>query len=278
MPEAVIASYNVHGGVDGWGRPFDVLAVCRSLDADVLVLQESWAPEDGVALHDAVAGAMGYSAVRFEPLSPGRITVPPTDPGPRWGPPVRARSGYGMRLVRYRAGLTATRVTPPAPDGRVQRGEWGVALLSRLPVLSTDVIELDTLPSDPARRAAIVADVAVGAERLVLRVAGTHLAHITQGSPGHLGVLRRRLVPDAHSDGPSRFVLTGDMNMWGPPLVLQLPGWSRAVRGRTWPTWAPTPFAQADHVLVRGDVRVRRGTVVRAGRSDHLPVRAELAL
>ena len=43
MPDLTIASYNIH-----WGRgpkrrghpPFDVVAACRRLDADVLVLQE----------------------------------------------------------------------------------------------------------------------------------------------------------------------------------------------------------------------------------------------
>ena len=35
--EFVAASFNVHAGIDGWGRPHDVLGLCRRLDADVLV-------------------------------------------------------------------------------------------------------------------------------------------------------------------------------------------------------------------------------------------------
>ena len=272
-----MATYNVHGGVDGWGRPFDVTAVCGALDADVLVLQESWAPEEGPALHDLVAGALGYPTVHFLPLALGRITLPPEDPGPRWGAPVHVRSGYGMRLERYRSGLTSTRTTPDPPRGPSGRGAWGVALLARVPVIDLEIVELTELASDPARRGVIVADVAVGPGGDLLRVAGTHLAHITQGSPGHLAVLRRRLTaPSAHGDVPSRTVFTGDMNMWGPPLVALLPGWRRAVRGCTWPSWARRPFAQADHVLVTGAVGAADGEVVHEGRSDHYPVRARL--
>jgi endonuclease/exonuclease/phosphatase family metal-dependent hydrolase len=71
-------------------------------------------------------------------------------------------------------------------------------------------------------------------------------------------------------------VLVGDMNMWGPPLVMLLPGWSRAVRGRSWPAWRP--LFQIDHVLVTAPVRVLEGSVVRIEGSDHLPVRARLAV
>jgi endonuclease/exonuclease/phosphatase family metal-dependent hydrolase len=65
------------------------------------------------------------------------------------------------------------------------------------------------------------------------------------------------------------------MNLWGPPVSLLLPGWRRAVRGRTWPSWRP--HSQPDHVLVTSVVRVIDGAVVRTGNSDHLAVRAHLA-
>ena len=38
-----IANYNMHCGIDGWGRPYDYLAAIASLDADVIVLEETWA-------------------------------------------------------------------------------------------------------------------------------------------------------------------------------------------------------------------------------------------
>jgi len=68
----------------------------------------------------------------------------------------------------------------------------------------------------------------------------------------------------------------GDMNMWGPMLSLAMPGWSRAVLGRTWPSWRP--LFQIDHILITAAVQVLGAEVVRAHGSDHFPVRATLAV
>jgi endonuclease/exonuclease/phosphatase family metal-dependent hydrolase len=57
---------------------------------------------------------------------------------------------------------------------------------------------------------------------------------------------------------------------------LLLPGWRRAVRGRTYP--AHRPHSQIDHVLVRDDVSVQWGEVLAETPSDHRPVRARLRL
>ena len=64
MPELTIASYNIHWGhlpKRRGGGPFDVVEACRRLDADVLVLLESWAPDDGAADHQRVAEALGMA-------------------------------------------------------------------------------------------------------------------------------------------------------------------------------------------------------------------------
>ena len=37
-----IANYNMHCGMDGWGRPYDYVRAITSLDADVIVLEEAW--------------------------------------------------------------------------------------------------------------------------------------------------------------------------------------------------------------------------------------------
>jgi endonuclease/exonuclease/phosphatase family metal-dependent hydrolase len=291
MAQVVVATYNVHAGVDGWGRPFDVVEACRRVDADVLVLQESWAPDGQDSTATRVAAALGYTATEL-PLARGRIVAPPVDAGRRWGPRLWARSAYGLRLARRGRSSAADRVpggTGPQLPGRprdVVRGDWGIAVLSRLPVVRSALVDLGQLPSDPARRGAIVLDVNVNVDVDVagtpagLRVVGTHLAHLSQGSPRHLAALRRQLLdtPVAERDGPTPRVLAGDMNMWGPPLSLMLPGWSRAVRGRTWPTWLPRPVAQSDHILVRGGVSVAGGEVVALGGSDHFPVRAVLVI
>jgi endonuclease/exonuclease/phosphatase (EEP) superfamily protein YafD len=64
------------------------------------------------------------------------------------------------------------------------------------------------------------------------------------------------------------------LNFWGPPAAALLPGWRRAVRGRTWP--AHRPHSQIDHVLVRDDVEALGGEVLPDVGSDHRPLRVTL--
>ena len=276
MSPVVVASYNVHGGVDGWGRPFDVVAACRHIDADVLVLQESWSPDGSDSVAGRVARELGYAAVELT-LARGRIVTPAADPGGRWGPRLWARRAHGLRLDRGPGDRAGARPGARIDPG-VQRGGWGIAVVTRLPIVGTRTIDLPPLPRDPARRAAVVVDVGGDASRPRLRVVGTHLAHMSQGSPRHLVALRRELrsMETTQSDGRTPSVLIGDMNMWGPPLSLMLPGWHRAVRARSWPTWLARPVAQSDHILVPAGVRVVDGDVVGIGGSDHFPVRAVL--
>ncbi len=299
MSEVTVASYNVHGGVDGWGRPFDVVGPCAQVDADVLVLQEAWSPDVGRPLAHRVADELGYRLCELA-LARGRILAPPPDPGPRWGPRLWERRAHGMRLNHNRA-AAAGRGRWRAMSGRsAERGSWGIAVLSRLPVLRTRTVDLGQLRNDPARRGAIVAELDAGAR---LTVVGTHFAHLSHGSPLHVGRLRRALetaavpgrghpvssVPGRAGPAPDETphaddapgtptVLVGDMNLWGPPLRALFPGWGQAVRGRTWPSWSAWPLAQSDHIFVRGALRVTKGEVLRIGGSDHFPVRATLIL
>ena len=55
-----------------------------------------------------------------------------------------------------------------------------------------------------------------------------------------------------------------------------LPGWRRAVRGRTWP--ASRPHSQIDHILVRPEIGVVNSAVLGDLGSDHRPVRATLSI
>lgn len=265
MLELSVASFNVHAGVDGWGRPFDVVDACRRLDADVLVLQETWIPSTGPGLADEVAAALGYRVTTVSMAPVVRYPVPDRA-GDRWGPRRGWRAGVGMRIDLGEPRRARRRSVS-------ERGAIGLALLERLslgPSGTVDVLELGRMGSDPARRLALrtTVDGVAGSPGLV--VAGTHLAHIRQGSPFQVGRLRR-MLPAA--DVPA--VLMGDMNMWGPPLTLLMPGWSRAVLGRSWPSWQP--LLQIDHILVTKPVRVGGAEVVSITGSDHFPVRARLA-
>jgi endonuclease/exonuclease/phosphatase (EEP) superfamily protein YafD len=104
-----------------------------------------------------------------------------------------------------------------------------------------------------------------------LMVAGTHLSHLSQGSPVQFARLRRAL---SRTSGPA--VLAGDMNLWAPTVAAVFREWRLAVWGRTWP--AGFPIAQPDHVLVGEGVTVLRGERCFFRSSDHLPVRARLAV
>ena len=131
------------------------------------------------------------------------------------------------------------------------------------------IIELGQLAGDLSPRLAIVAELHL--ERSVVRVVGTHMSHLRHGSPVQLRRLRRALA-----DRTAPVVLVGDMNLWGPPLGLLFPGWTRARCGPSWPTWRPV--FQIDHVLVRPPLHIGDSEVVRVGASDHFPLRVVVHL
>ncbi len=259
-----VASFNVHMGVDGWGRPFDLVAECAALDADVLVLQEAWTPDDGSTGTAArVADHLGYTVVAEAPLAHARLYAPVPTSTRRWAPM--------LGQVRKTLRLDDERFKVPAGsrDRPAQPGRWGVALLARVPCRDVEVLSLGKLRRDPARRAVVRCTTVVGGRELVVH--GTHMSHITHLSPAQYRRLARLLPP---LDRPA--LLAGDMNMWGPPASSFFAGWRRAVIGRTWP--AHRPHSQLDHVLVTPAVDVVDARVAEATGSDHRPVVVTLAL
>ncbi len=267
-PSFSVATFNAHAGVDGWGRPYDVVAACRQIDADVLVLEENWAPDDGPSLATRVAQALGYDT-RELALAGGRLAGPHPEADGKWMRPLDWRGkSHAIFLdseLPFGSGIVRSRRFAEA-----QPGSWGVAVLSRLPITSTDVLDLGRLARDRACRAALALTVGSALE---VTVVGTHMSHLTYGAPSQYLRLARA-VRDRIGTGPA--VLAGDMNLWGPPVSLLLPGWRRAVRAKTWPAWRP--HSQVDHVLVRGRLSVLGATVLGTVGSDHLPVRALLGL
>jgi endonuclease/exonuclease/phosphatase family metal-dependent hydrolase len=290
VAEIVVASFNVHAGVDGWGRPFDVVEACRRIDADVLVLQEAWTPTDGGAgTVDEVASALGYQALS-RPLARCMLLRPAEDGRPTsgWGPVLGGRHrAYGLRLIG--GDPTATGLPPgstpggprdahdpeagdlEAGDPTAPLGTWDLAVLSRVPLERDEIVDLGRLPRDQARRAAIVAHVDSDVLGHPLRVVGTHMSHLSAGSPRQFRRLVAALGAAGHVSDDT--VVMGDMNLWGPPVSLLLPGLERVVRGRSWPAWRP--LAQIDHVLA-GPVLAAdaSGEVLDVDGSDHRPIRA----
>lgn len=203
MSDLTVGSFNLHWGrgrrATGW-EPFDVIGACRELDADVLVLQESWAPDRGQADHERVAEALGMRVAADVGMA--RLSFEPR-------PKLHGRSGDGGD------------------------GGWRMAVLSRLPVTASRTTPLPHLWPDPVDRA--VHEVEVDADGHTVTVCGVHLPHLEFGAPLITPALRRALPP---ADRPA--VLLGDMNMWGWCISAMAPrGWRRAGSGRTWPAHRP---------------------------------------
>ena len=196
----------------------------RQLDADVLALQEVDCDQPRSAMADltaVAAQAMGAVTHRFVAAISGT-------PGATW--------------------MAAT--------GREQPGTaaYGIALLSRYPVQSWQVVRLPRIPvtfpmylRGPNRvlmvheepRAAMVArlDTPLG----LMTVANTHLSFV----PGWNRMQLRRLVRDLRGFAGPR-VLMGDLNMT-PPRARRWIGMRSLGTGLTFPS--DDPQRQLDHIL-----------------------------
>ena len=263
-----VATYNVHAGVDGWGRATDVVDVAVGLDADVLFLQESWR-DDTVDLAAEIAARSGGTH-HAATLAEGWRATGGTGP-PRW------QHRFGLLVGGHGLFLDSVHPLHPPAAARLAaahgatRGSWGTAIVTRLPVTDAASVTLTQLPRDLARRVVTAATLETSAGPLV--VVCVHAAHLRDGSRTQLAELARWLE---HRVAGRPGVLGGDLNCWGPVARRALPGWRQAVRGRTWPAWRP--HSQVDHVFVRGAISVGGGRVVDARASDHRPVVAELEL
>ena len=219
---------------------------------------------------EQIADALGYQAFTCA-LAGGRRIRPQHGATGAWMPrPAVANGNRSLYFDSERPLSPGTLRLPRYRSG--DPGTLGIAVLVRstLAMEGSRILHLPALGRDRVRRAAVVADITV--DGTPLSVVGTHMSHLHMGSHRHWLALRRLLATDARPDA----VLSGDMNLWGPPVRAFLPEWHRAVKGRTWPAWHP--HSQIDHILVRGALRVCSGEVLPAVGSDHRPVRAELAL
>jgi endonuclease/exonuclease/phosphatase family metal-dependent hydrolase len=260
-----VANFNMHCGIDGWGRPFDYLGACAALDADVLMLEETWNDQA-----EEIAGALGYQAVTHA-LAEGRRIRPQPHASATWMPrPAMAHRNKALYFGSARP--LPARVLRMARYLEAEPGTMRIALLVRagLEIEDFRTVHLPTLARDQVRRAALVVDLHV--DGTPVSVVGVHMAHIHMGSHRHWVALRRVLRTGARPDA----VLAGDMNLWGPPVRAFMSGWHRAVKGNSWPS--ARPHSQIDHILVRGAWRVLSGEVMPDAGSDHRPVRARVAL
>jgi endonuclease/exonuclease/phosphatase family metal-dependent hydrolase len=155
--ETILASLNTHGGRGADGRPYDLGAACRQLNADVIVLQEVWRPRAGPDPVTEIAAALGA-----EPLWADLM------------PEADLRS-FGI------ADETA-------------RGRWGLATLTTVPVTGYQVTGLGQVAGDPIPRSAQLITMDLPGQE-PMRIVNTHLTYRLL-SPVQLLRLVRRLTAD----------------------------------------------------------------------------------
>ena len=224
----------------------------RSLDADILALQEVDRDQPRSHLADltaVAADAMGAVTHRFAAALAGT-------PGATW--------------------IAATENDVPGT------ASYGIALLSRFPARSWQVLYLPRIPfrvplylREPRKmvvvneepRAVVIGHLDTPLGPLV--VANTHLSFVPGWGRWQLQRIRRDLAGVA---GP--VVLMGDLNMPGRQAV-RITRYRPLAEHATFPLDAP--HRQLDHILARGDLgRVIASAAPQLPLSDHRPLVVEL--
>jgi endonuclease/exonuclease/phosphatase family metal-dependent hydrolase len=290
-----IASLNLHCGFSAAGQPFDVAAAVAGLDADIIAVQEAWwttddpgtdAPDaagpDSVSPATAGPGPASQAAAGRGAASPATASAGAASPatasaGPaelaaaaadRGADPVAAAAReLGARLIRTRLSAGASLSELSIAPGE-EPGNWGIAVLTRLPVTSHETISLGQAPDELVSRAALICSV-IAPGGWPLRLVCTHLSP-RLSSPAQLYRLTQYLART-----PVPTIIAGDLNM--PRLATWVAGgYVPAVRGRTFP--ADWPLVQLDHLLANPGLTCLAAAVLPPVGSDHLPVRARFSV
>ena len=236
--EFVAASFNVHAGIDGWGRPHDVLGHVpgdrrrRPRPPGVLATRPA-----GVSQADEVGDALGY-AVTEVALAGGRRARPHSGATGGWMRSLDWRTASHALFLDSERPFPA-RVLASARYREAEPGSWGIAVLSRLPVSDTAVLPLPRLRRDRANRAVVALNVEVGGRKV--GVAGTHMSHLSHGSALHFRAVAR-MLDGVFGEEP--VLLAGDMNLWGPPIHAFLGQWRRGRQGQDLAGVAPAQPAR----------------------------------
>ena len=156
MAELSVACLNLHWGVDMRGHPFDAMTACAALDADVLVLPESWRPGGRPAFVDELASQLGAT----------------------------------VHDVGFMSDRNPSR--PRHLDVPALPGTCGLAVLSRVPVRSFSEVLLPRNAEDVVhQRSAIIAEVECGG--VAVAIGGIHASHRLWGCLPQLSALDRAL-------------------------------------------------------------------------------------
>ncbi len=185
----------------------------------------------------------------------------------------RATAGEPLQIdvLGHLVGLTAI----SGPTILRAEGHFGNALLTRLPVRAARKLDLTFRSREP--RGAI--DVDLDVSGTPVRVIATHLGLLPRERRHQV----QRILETVADQQEGLTVLLGDINEWlvsGRPLRWLHRRFGECHAQRTYPAWFPV-FA-LDRIWVHPkDALLRfeaRNTAEARAASDHLPVRAELAL
>jgi endonuclease/exonuclease/phosphatase family metal-dependent hydrolase len=254
-------TYNIHAGVDGYGRANDVLTTAIGLAPNLLFAQEVWRGEredQFATLRDRLSLAGEYVQLGVG----DRVTD--ARGGRGWQSPWALLRGEEGLYFDERRHLTKHQQTARSGAHTREAGVWGMALLTSCAVDDIHVEYLTQLRRDKVRRAMVVATLRDGDTPFF--AVGVHGAHLTHGSLLQFRRVQERLN-ELSALGP--VVVGGDFNCWRPLLRAAFPKWQSGVRAKTWPAWRP--HSQIDHLLLRGEWHITGHTSLR-GPSDHRPL------
>ncbi len=262
-----VATFNLHAGVDGWGRATQAFEHAISLQPDVLICPELWRGDNGPDFFSDFESRLSMSGA-FAPLT--RAERVSNGVGRRtWQPLLAhftAERGIYYRDVRE---LKKVQIKNRAKV-TLEPGTWGLGLLTKFEIEEINVESLGRLPREKVNRAMIIAKLRDNGQQFyVVAVHGAHLSHGSYLQYRRISAIIKLLDPSLP------IVIAGDFNCWRPLLRLLLPGWKTLVRARTYP--ARLPHSQIDHVLGRGPWK-KIGGESSDGGSDHRALVAEIEL
>lgn len=243
MPVTVrLVSWNVHKCVGGLDRRYDPQRIVAVLAAE--------AP-DIVLLQEVAQNGRWYSHDRQVDLLGDALGLP------------------------HRSYFVNVRFGP-------RRGEYGNAILSRLPITSTE--NLDVTLERRKARSVLHAELRIPTPRGGSRTLHLFNLHLGLGEAERREQLRRFLLSEnlRHIQTRTPALIAGDFNdVWGTlgKRILVPAGFAGPTRPiRTFPAWAPV--RALDSLYVRGDLEVldlsRLRSKLSRMASDHLPLRATL--
>lgn len=254
-----MASLNLHSGFGSHGKPYDAAGAICGLDAAVICVQEVWQPIRSESPDPASPGLASHQLVGAQPHA---LADPVAESSAKLGAEL-----YRPTMTKWPSAARIGVANEPVP------GELSIAILTMLPMISYEVLELGVAPRDSIPRLAQFATIQLP-DGSPLRLVNTHLTY-AGASPLQLRQVLKRLRADRGRAAPIPTIIVGDLNMPG-FLAGRTPGFAAAVRGRTWP--AERPLVQLDHVLVSRAIQRLDGVVLPPVGSDHLPVRARLQI